>query len=148
MLTNRTQPVAVNDRVKARDRGMGGFPGFFTIIQALARRIIPHAVDKLDRKFTIPPTTTLVSNREQGHSVLNPFMRFAPWLTFDELRVGRNSDFNTDDLTDEKLEEIGGIEYRALRVLGYLVSAVSFPVLRPGSLRLKKVSSISLGHKL
>ena len=28
-----------------------------------------------------------------------------------ELVIGRNSDFNTDELTDEQLEELGGLEY-------------------------------------
>ncbi|KAG8897090.1 low affinity potassium transporter [Tulasnella sp. 408] len=38
------------------------------------------------------------------------------------LKVGRNSAFlNTDELTDEQLEELGGIEYRALRALTWIV---------------------------
>ncbi|KAG8948022.1 low affinity potassium transporter [Tulasnella sp. 424] len=38
------------------------------------------------------------------------------------LKVGRNSAFlNTDELTDEQLEELGGIEYRALRALSWIV---------------------------
>lgn len=40
------------------------------------------------------------------------------------LKVGRNSDFNTDDLTDEQLEELGGIEFRALRALSWIVGLV------------------------
>lgn len=41
------------------------------------------------------------------------------------LKVGRNSAFlNTDDLTDEQLEELGGIEYRALRALTWIVGLV------------------------
>lgn len=46
------------------------------------------------------------------------------WLNFD-LLIGRNSDFRTDTLSDEQLEEIGGAEYQALRWLSYLVPAVS-----------------------
>ncbi|KAG8931124.1 low affinity potassium transporter [Tulasnella sp. 417] len=38
------------------------------------------------------------------------------------LKVGRNSAFlNTDQLTDEQLDELGGIEYRALRALTWIV---------------------------
>lgn len=48
-----------------------------------------------------------------------------PWLKFNGLTVGRNSFFHTDYLTDEQLEEIGGVEYRALRLLSYLVAFVS-----------------------
>ena len=51
-----------------------------------------------------------------------------PWLEFDGLVVGRNSNFHTQLLTDNQLEEIGGAEYRALRVLSYLVPAVSMSV--------------------
>lgn len=41
------------------------------------------------------------------------------------LKVGRNSAFlNTDELTDEQLEELGGIEYRALRALSWIVGLV------------------------
>lgn len=50
-------------------------------------------------------------------------VRAAKWLHFNGLLVGRNSVFaNTDDLTDEELEEIGGVEYRALRLLTYIVA--------------------------
>ena len=48
------------------------------------------------------------------------------WLKFDGLVVGRNSLFHTDRLVNEHLEEIGGVEYRALSLLSYLVAFVSF----------------------
>lgn len=38
--------------------------------------------------------------------------------------VGRNSFFHLDDLTDEELEEVGGVEFGAIRVLSWLVPAV------------------------
>jgi len=41
------------------------------------------------------------------------------------LVVGRNSRFFTEELDDEELEQIGGVEYRALRLLSYAVAAVS-----------------------
>ena len=52
---------------------------------------------------------------------------YLSWLpdSIDGLIVGRNSEFYTDELTDEQLEHLGGIEYRALRFLSYLVPAVS-----------------------
>lgn len=49
----------------------------------------------------------------------------AKWLEFSGLIVNRNSDFRTDSLSDEQLESIGGVEYKALRLLSYLVPAVS-----------------------
>ena len=51
----------------------------------------------------------------------------ARWMpdTLASLVVGRNSRFFTEELDDEELEQIGGVEYRALRLLSYVVAAVS-----------------------
>ena len=51
----------------------------------------------------------------------------ARWMpdTLTSLVVGRNSRFFTEELDDEDLELIGGVEYRALRLLSYAVAAVS-----------------------
>jgi hypothetical protein len=51
----------------------------------------------------------------------------ARWMpdTLASLVVGRNSRFFTEELDDEELEQIGGVEYRALRLLSYAVAAVS-----------------------
>lgn len=38
--------------------------------------------------------------------------------------VGRNSFFHLEDLSDEELEEVGGVEFGAIRVLSWLVPAV------------------------
>ncbi|CDO70946.1 hypothetical protein BN946_scf184829.g55 [Trametes cinnabarina] len=45
------------------------------------------------------------------------------WLSdsLKDLVIGRNSEFYIEELTDEQLEELGGIEYRALRLLSYIV---------------------------
>jgi hypothetical protein len=63
--------------------------------------------------MTIPSATTL-----EGKTV--------PWLNFDGLVVGRNSDFRTDTLTTEQIEQIGGTEYRALKMLSWMVPVVGF----------------------
>jgi len=51
----------------------------------------------------------------------------ARWMpdTLASLVVGRNSRFFTEELDDEQLEQIGGVEYRALRLLSYAVAAVN-----------------------
>lgn len=51
----------------------------------------------------------------------------ARWMpdTLTHLVVGRNSRFFTEELDDDELEDIGGVEYRALRFLSYFVAAVS-----------------------
>jgi hypothetical protein len=49
-----------------------------------------------------------------------------PWLDFDLHFVGPNSDFkHVESLPEEQKEKIGGVEYRALRLLTYYVPAVS-----------------------
>lgn len=45
------------------------------------------------------------------------------WLPSD-LMVGRNGDFETDNLTDDQLEDLGRLEYRALMSLSCIVMAV------------------------
>lgn len=45
-----------------------------------------------------------------------------PYISFDAV-VGRNSRFQ--DLTSEQMEELGGVEYRALKVLLWIVPCVS-----------------------
>lgn len=49
------------------------------------------------------------------------------WLPegFGGLLIGRNSRFYTEELDDAELEQVGGVEYRALRFLSYFVGAVS-----------------------
>ncbi|KAL7423539.1 hypothetical protein Q5752_001119 [Cryptotrichosporon argae] len=54
--------------------------------------------------------------------------RSARWLPdgLGNLVVGRNSRFFTEELDDEELEQLGGVEYRALRLLSYLVAGYIF----------------------
>jgi hypothetical protein len=63
--------------------------------------------------MTVPHTTTLEGRNE-------------PWLNFDGLVVGRNSDFRTETLTSEQIKDIGGTEYMALGLLSWLVPLVGF----------------------
>ncbi|KAF8200316.1 potassium transporter [Pholiota molesta] len=67
----------------------------------------PSMHRKMERTMTMSTYTTLHSTNVR-------------WLNFSGLVVGRNSDFHTESLTDEQLEDIGGAEYRALRLLSYL----------------------------
>ena len=70
--------------------------------------------------MTIPTMTTLEEKK-------------TPWLKFSGLVVGRNSDFRTDTLTAEQIEQIGGTEYKALEMLSWMVPAVCFCVLQAWS---------------
>jgi hypothetical protein len=103
-------PTISNTR-SAKYQGFGGFPGPAHLVSQAIKIVAPRAHRKMERTMTIPRTTTLKSSS-------------VPWLKFSSLVVGRNSDFRTDSLTDEQLENIGGAEYRALRLLSYLVPAV------------------------
>lgn len=70
-----------------------------------------------------------------------------PWLNFDLITgeytvvylecvliitwlIGPNSDFHTETLSKDQIEELGGVEYKALTVLGWGVPVVSLLVSR------------------
>ncbi|KAF7302800.1 Potassium transporter [Mycena kentingensis (nom. inval.)] len=91
-------------------QGFGGFPGPISLVKRIFKRGAPKAYRSIQRKLTLPFTETLEASK-------------VPWLRFDGLVVGRNSAFHTETLTDEQVEDIGGVEYRALRLLSYLVPA-------------------------
>ncbi|KAG7447155.1 TrkH-domain-containing protein [Guyanagaster necrorhizus] len=99
----RTMTVFTNQDTS----GNTDVPGPTQFVKNLFKRSAPGAYRKFQRKMTIPYTSTLEASRTK-------------WLNFD-LDTGRNSNFYTETLTDEQLEMIGGAEYRALKVLSYLV---------------------------
>ncbi|KIY66946.1 TrkH-domain-containing protein [Cylindrobasidium torrendii FP15055 ss-10] len=71
------------------------------------RSAAPGLYKKLERKLTMPSAVVLKAEATS-------------WLDFD-LDIGRNSYFHTETLSDDQLEALGGAEYRALRLLSYLV---------------------------
>lgn len=93
---------------------MGGFPGPIELFRRLLRA---NAFGSLDRAWDRIATY----GRNRGRDC------YLSWLPdgVDGLIIGRNSEFYTDELTDEQLEHLGGIEYRALRFLSYFVFIVS-----------------------
>ncbi|KZV88401.1 hypothetical protein EXIGLDRAFT_839267 [Exidia glandulosa HHB12029] len=106
----------------ARDIGFGGFPYPTELIPRLFRRMFPKLQQRLKRTLTVPRTTTVMSTRS-ATSAARPALerqatRTAPYLSFDAV-VGRNSAF--DVLTTEQLEELGGVEYRALNMLLWVI---------------------------
>ncbi|KAI0638942.1 TrkH-domain-containing protein [Trametes polyzona] len=90
-----------------KDQGLGGFPGPVELGQRLLKLYFPRLYRRLS-EMTV---------REQFPS------RHTKWLgdTLKDMVIGRNGDFHTEELTDEQLEELGGIEYRALKLLSYIV---------------------------
>ena len=123
--------------------GMGGFP----IPIHLFSRIIPQSAQShlhsrltrsetrhtllLSRTDTVATLGVEASGRSDNWDELRATV--ASWMPekLGGLVVGRNSRFFSEELDDEELEQLGGVEYRALRLLSYLVPAVG-PFRDPG----------------
>lgn len=88
------------------------------IVGRLFRKAFPGLQTRLTRTLTMPRTATLLSHAGgQGP----PGARVVPYISF-PATVGRNSAFQM--LTEENLEELGGVEYRALKMLLWIVGCV------------------------
>ena len=93
-----------------------------SLLSEVVRKLFPKLHRKLWRTVTEPRTSTLVpgdpgcapQSSHDGTTVV-------PYLTF-PTTVGKNSTFH--DLTQEQLEELGGIEFRALNMLMWAVPLV------------------------
>ena len=119
--------------IATRDRDFGGFPMPHKIISKLLHHFFPKIEDKLKRTVTIPLSQTLTSQ----HGVAVPGTKVVPYITFEAI-VGRNSTFHM--LTNEQLEELCGIEFKALNALLWIVPAVR-PILCGWTSRLRFVLS-------
>ncbi|THH33045.1 hypothetical protein EUX98_g1121 [Antrodiella citrinella] len=113
-----------------KHRGLGGFPMPHEIISSLFRRFFPKLERQLTRTITIPRTQTITS-----HNGAAPGAKAVSYISFEAI-VGRNSTFHK--LTQDQLEELGGVEYRSLTALLWIVGAyhiglqaVSFIVIAP-----------------
>lgn len=123
ILENSRHDTIASRDVNSKYKGLGGFPGPATLAERSLRRTFPNLYRTVERRLTLPRTITLNRDDPATHD-RGENTRTAPWLTFDELVVGRNSDFHTQKLNSMQLEELGGIEYRALILLSYLIPAV------------------------
>ena len=103
-------------------RGFGGFPMPHELLSRLFGRAFPKLERKLTRTVTIPRTQTIASGRG-GPGGAAAGARAVQYISFEAV-VGRNSAFQ--ELSSEQLEELGGVEYRALTALLWIVGAVSF----------------------
>lgn len=114
---DRTGTVHTSASVRAKHTGFGGFPWPHEIISSLLKHFFPDANRRLTRTLTMPRTMTVTSQRQPSMAA-----RVVPYISFDAV-VGRNSVFHS--LTNEQLEELGGVEYRALTSLLWIVAGVS-----------------------
>ncbi|KAG2063313.1 TrkH-domain-containing protein [Suillus decipiens] len=132
-------------------RGFGGFPMPHELLGTLFGWLFPNTRNRLERTLSIPVTTTLTGNRlgrttsgaasipgrptHNGRISAKEGTKPVTYISFDAI-VGRNSAFHFS--TNEQLEELGGVEYRALNALLWLVAAyhiaiqlISFVVITP-----------------
>ena len=126
--------------------GLGGFPGPIAIARhilppsarsALSNRLkVPEKRHTLALHPTILPQPTRVSSDVESGPIAaieeswdDVKAHVAKWMPekLGGLVIGRNGRFFTEELDDETLEILGGVEYRALRLLSYLVPAVRPP---------------------
>jgi hypothetical protein len=124
-----------------RMSGFGGFPTPFEIARTLVDKFAPNASRTLTKTLTMPRTATIgptstMGRRDTGFTGEDTMVSEAPYITF-AATVGRNSRFT--GLTEEQMDELGGVEYRALRVLLYIVVGVS-NVTAPGALANRSMS--------
>ena len=103
----------------AKHSGFGGFPLPHEILGRVVHYLFPKVKAKLERTLTMPRTMTVTSQSGQPNSDDN--VTVVPYISFDAI-IGRNSVFH--ELTNEQLEELGGVEYRALNALMWLVPLV------------------------
>lgn len=121
-------------QAQASQTDFGGFPMPHKLLGMLFRRLFPQAANRLRRTVTIPTTMALsggelgqtasISGRRGTVGNIPEGSKPVAYISFDAI-VGRNSAFQM--LTNEQLEELGGVEYRALNALLWLVALVSIP---------------------
>ncbi|WVR05816.1 hypothetical protein IAU60_002841 [Kwoniella sp. DSM 27419] len=112
---------SVSRQPDTRLSGFGGFPTPLEIGKKVFRKAFPETSRTLTksltmgRTLTVGRTNTLVGRNSVAASGTE---KEVPYISF-SATVGRNSRFH--DLTQEQMDELGGVEYRALRVLLYIV---------------------------
>ncbi|ETW82203.1 potassium transporter [Heterobasidion irregulare TC 32-1] len=113
-LTRRTT-IEVIDPNHNQDDEFGGFRNPLELIARLFRRLFPNIQKKLKRSMTMPTESKLVPDDTnvdlQGDRPVSYFSFNA--------RVRKNSVFY--GLSDSDCEELGGVEYRALTALLWIV---------------------------
>ncbi|GHJ86990.1 hypothetical protein NliqN6_3392 [Naganishia liquefaciens] len=98
----------------AKTTGFGGFPTPLALLRTGFETIFPKQSEKLAKTLTMQRTFS----NPAGAAPTNPEVKEVGYISFDAV-VGRNSHFH--DLTKDEHDELGGVEYRALRVLFWIV---------------------------
>lgn len=99
--------------IETKNTGYGGFPTPIQLIGDLVHKVFPQTSTKLHQSITMPRTNTISGRGSvMGDGAEVPYISFSA-------TVGRNSKFQ--NLTQEQMDELGGVEYRALRLLFWVV---------------------------
>ena len=145
-LSTVDQTGLVQAQVRTTQTGFGGFPMPHELAGTLFLRLFPGAVNRLRRTVTIPVTTALAGGELGRTASISGAARNVPegskpvpYISFDAV-VGRNSAFQM--LTNEQLEELGGVEYRGLNALLWLVALVSISVPLSNFMRRNSIHTI------
>ncbi|KAL7422889.1 hypothetical protein Q5752_002186 [Cryptotrichosporon argae] len=112
----RTYSMRPVRRIDTRLSGFGGFPTPLELAKTGFHKVFPRASDTLAKTLTIPLTRTVTG---RGSISGEGGAKEVPYISFSAV-VGRNSRFQ--GLTEEQMEELGGVEYRALKALVWIVS--------------------------
>ncbi|PCH40391.1 TrkH-domain-containing protein [Wolfiporia cocos MD-104 SS10] len=120
------------------DDDNGGFPSVPQMVARTLRTVFPRLHRRLRKTVTMPRTETLVPRAGRAGTqqpAPSGSVKAVSYLPF-RANVGRNSTFR--GLTTEQAEELGGLEYRALNALLWIVPlyyfgllAISFVVIAP-----------------
>lgn len=96
MIQPPLQPSNDELGLRTKDQGLGGFPGPFQLSVKFVQSYFPRF-----HRFVV-----------KHLEVRKPTGRGFQGLVgeFENLVIGKNSDFNTEELTDEELERLGGLE--------------------------------------
>lgn len=133
-------PITTLTKVRSLQQGFGGFGNPLSSLPFLFRRMFPAFHRRMSRRVTVPQTTTLHSAYNNSGTTTSPSdpngnVKVVPYITFDAV-VGNNSNFYK--LTEAQREELGGLEYKALNMLAWLVPAywigyqgIAFVILAP-----------------
>ncbi|PVF97493.1 TrkH-domain-containing protein [Serendipita vermifera] len=99
--------------------GLGGFPGPMALVRRLWRFLAAKFEGRAaGRVFKSYPSKLLPLGQAEPGQLARYDTKEVPYFSFSAV-VGKNSAFY--GLTEEELEELGGVEYRALKMLSYIV---------------------------
>ncbi len=106
----------------AADDDFGGFPGIREIVCRISEMLPPQVQQRLQRTSTVPRTERLIPQARRTVIAPEGPVKLVSYFSF-PVTVKWNSIFH--GLRVEHIEELGGVEYRALSALMWIIPAVS-----------------------